>query len=79
MAKMGLKSDESDSSTASEESGVVSKRMSLVQNGHDVVPLEGPAPRFINIPKAPRAPEMLPVEEGIEVEGPLRPSSQYGV
>jgi len=81
MSRMGLNPDDdaSDSSTASDETGVVSKRMNLLKNGDDVVPLEGgAAPQFIEIPKGNRAPEPLPVDEGIEV-GPYRPSSQYAI
>ena len=80
MARMGLSAnDGSDSSTSSEgSSGVVSRRMSLLKNGDDVVPLEGPNPKFIAVPKT-FIPDPLPVEEGIEVSGPSRPSSHYAV
>ena len=82
MARMGLSAnDGSDSSTASDgegSSGVVSRRMNLLKNGDDVVPLEGPAPRFIAIPKT-YLQDPIPVEEGIEVAGPSRPSSHYAV
>ena len=80
MSRMGLSAnDGSDSSTASEgSSGVVSRRMNLLKNGDDVVPLEGPNPKFIAIPKT-FIPDPLPVEEGIEVSGPSRPSSHYAV
>lgn len=80
MSRMGLSAnDGSDSSTASEgSSGVVSRRMNLLKNGDDVVPLEGPNPKFIAIPKT-FIQDPLPVEEGIEVSGPSRPSSHYAV
>lgn len=82
MSRMGLNSGDSTSgsSTASEETGVVSKRMNLLKNGDDVVPLDGgAAPQFIEVPKGNHVQEPLPVDEGIEVEGPYRPSSQYAI
>lgn len=80
LAGMGLRNDSKDSSTISEESnGIVSRRMTLLANGDDVVPLDdGVAPKFIEIPKRTET-EVLPLEEGVEVDGPYRPSSQYAV
>lgn len=83
MARMGLKSSQgsSGSSTASEETGVVSKRMNLLRSGGDVEPLDGggAAPAFIEIPHEMGTADPLPVEEGVEIEGPYRPSSQYAI
>jgi hypothetical protein len=83
MAKMGLKSSDEEASVTSGSSGIVSKRMSLLQNGAEVSPIYGgaAAPSFIDIPTDMDAsvPEMLEADEGIEVEGPYRPSTQYAV
>jgi len=82
MSRMGLNQDDgSDSSTASDETGIVSRRMNLVKNGDDVVTLDGGvAPHFIEIPKGNnQLAEPLPVDGGIEVEGPqtCRPRQIY--
>jgi hypothetical protein len=88
MAKMGLKPSTGsgeDSSTTSGSSGIVSKRMSLLQKGDSssVVP-ERPAstraPSFVAIrTRLEQDHDMQQADEGIEVEGPFRPSSQYAI
>jgi hypothetical protein len=88
MAKMGLKSSAGsgeDSSTTSGSSGIVSKRMSLLQKGDSpsVVserPATTRAPSFVAI-RTRLEPDydMQQADEGIEVEGPFRPSSQYAI
>ena len=87
MAKMGLKSAATDGSVTSGSSGIVSKRMAMAQSGAVVMPLDdggSVAPSFIEIPhesqstrSMPVAPGMLDVDEGVEVEGPYRPSASY--
>ena len=83
MAKLGLKSKGDDSSVTSGSSGIVSKRMSLLQRGEVVPPMNNAkeAPSFIEISKGHEyvQPEMVEADEGIEVEGPIRPSSQYAM
>lgn len=81
MAKMGMKPTPDDASTRSGSSGAVSRRMSLLQKGGQVSTLQREAsPSFIEIRKdfdAPRG--MVDAVEGVEVDGPYRPSSHYAV
>jgi hypothetical protein len=83
MAKMGMKSSTGeDSSTTSGSSGIVSKRMSLLQNGGDTTSVgsKAKAPSFIEVPRGLGSDhDVIELDEGIEVEGPFRPSSQYAI
>lgn len=84
MAKMGMKWKDDDESTTSGASGIVSKRMSLLQkSGGSVSSINSAqkAPSFINISNGQdyAEPELVEADEGIEVEGPYRPSSQYAI
>jgi len=84
LARMGLDTDDCDMSTASEEEddeGIVSRRMNLLQNGGDVVPLDGGTkPSFVEIPHEMGMEQASPADDnGFEVDGPYRPSSQYAI
>lgn len=88
MAKMGMKQPPGvdDASTTSGSSGLVSKRMSLLQRG-DAATVGSAAgsgttraPSFIAIQTGLDAEhDMMQADEGIEVEGPYRPSTQYAI
>jgi len=86
MARMGLKSRPTDGSITSGSSGIsVSRRMAMAESGVDVTPLDGGvAPSFIEIPHERASARSYPVDasivnadQGVEVEGPYRPSSSY--
>ena len=83
MMKMGLRPTSSDSgSVVSGNTGIVSKRLSLLQNGADVTPIAAPAPKpsFIEIQNdLDYSHDMIECDESVEVEGPYRPSSQYAL
>jgi hypothetical protein len=83
MAKMGMRSPSGeDTSTTSGNSGIVSKRLSLLQNGGDVSAMAAPSPKpaFIEIQNdLDYSHEMMECDESVEVEGPYRPSSQYAL
>ena len=83
MMKMGLRPTSSDSgSVISGNTGIVSKRLNLLQNGADVTPMAAPAPRpsFIEIQNdLDYSHDMTECDESVEVEGPYRPSSQYAL
>jgi hypothetical protein len=83
MAKLGMRSSSSeDGSVGSGNSGIVSKRLSLLKNGADVTPIAAPAPKpsFIDIQNdLDYSHDMVECDESVEVEGPYRPSSQYAL
>jgi hypothetical protein len=84
MMKMGLRptSPSESGSVVSGNTGVVSKRLSLLQNGADVTPMAAPAPKpsFIEIQNdLDYSHDMIECDESVEVEGPYRPSSQYAL
>ena len=81
MAKMGMKPSGEDASTGG-NSGIVSKRLSLLQNGADVASVAAPAPKpsFIEIQNdLDYSHDMIECDESVEIEGPYRPSSQYAL
>ena len=84
MARLGMKQGGSDSgSVTSGSSGIVSRRMALLESSGPNASVDEPsvAPSFIDIQNETESHwDEAPVEaeEGIEVEGPFRPS-QYGV
>lgn len=84
MMKMGLRpTTSSDSgSVVSGNTGIVSKRLSLLQNGADVTPIAAPAPKpsFIEIQNdLDYSHDMIECDESVEIDGPYRPSSQYAL
>jgi hypothetical protein len=83
MMKMGLRPATSETeSVVSNNTGIVSKRLSLLQNGADVTPMAAPAPKpsFIEVQNDfDYAHDLDECDESVEVEGPYRPSSQYAL
>jgi hypothetical protein len=85
MTRMGLKpKTDGEETVASKGSGMVSQRMSQAQNG-SVSLSRSPSvkkPAFIEIPgdgSVMSHTDLIDVEEGIEVEGPFRPSTSYAI
>lgn len=82
MARIGLKKHDDNASTSGSSAGIVSQRMSQSVNGA-AIPLERNVtkPSFITIQSD--ATSTLGViddtNEGFEVDGPMRPSSQYAI
>lgn len=81
MAKMGMRPSGEEASTGG-NSGIVSKRLNLLQNGADVASVAAPAPKpaFIEIQNdLDYSHDMIECDESVEIEGPYRPSSQYAL
>jgi hypothetical protein len=70
---------------AEKKAGAVSKRRGLMASGDDVPDITSPAssqPQFIEMQTLERSPTTISQVgegEGIELEGPLRPSSYYAM
>lgn len=84
MSKLGLKSYD-DSSTTSGSSGIVSKRMGLMQEVDELPRISdeaSEAPSFIEVHSCHTGmgdETYMEAPDGMEVQGPYRPSSNYAV
>jgi hypothetical protein len=87
MARLGLKSNDDSSSTSgsSTGSGMVSKRMSLMKDAEELPRVDDSAsvtPSFIEVRSSTRglgSETFVEDLNGMEVQGPYRPSSNYAV
>jgi hypothetical protein len=87
MSKLGLKSTDDSSSTSGSNSGMVSKRskpVGLMQRSNDLPRVDdaSAAPSFIEIRTSARglgSETFIEEHDGMEVQGPYRPSSNYAV
>lgn len=83
MARLGMKGGSDGASVTSGSSGIVSRRMALLESDEPPPPVDTPsvAPSFIDIQSETEShwdESTVEMEEGVEIEGPFRPS-QYGV